>query len=965
MRSIQIIQVIAVFALLFYFSPLAQAQERNCGTTEHSEYLRNQYPKIIQTMQEIERHTQEFVANPVQRRDIITIPVVFHIVYNNASENISDAQIQSQLDVLNEDFRRLNADADNTWSQGTDTEIEFCLASRDPNGNSTNGITRTQTTRTSFSSNNNVKFNSTGGHDAWPANQYMNFWVCDLSGGLLGYAQFPGGPASTDGIVCDYQYVGTEGTATQPFHLGRTATHEVGHYLNLRHIWGDGGCGVDDLVSDTPVSDASNVGCNVGHVSCGTVDMVQNYMDYSDDACMNLFTVGQSTRMNALFSPGGARFSLLSSPACGGGNPPSCNDGIQNGNETGVDCGGSSCEPCQSSCADNEVNLKLVLDNYGGETTWNIKDLGGNTLASGGPYINNTNGTIVTEDFCLPDGCFNFTIEDSYGDGICCAYGNGSYEISSGGTVLIDGGSFASIDTKEFCVGGSTGPTCNDGVQNGNETGVDCGGPDCDPCTPAPTCNDGVQNGNETGVDCGGPDCNPCTPAPTCNDGVQNGNETGVDCGGPDCSPCGESGCIDVTITIVLDNYGGETTWDLKDNSGATLASGGPYNNNTNGQVISQGLCLDEGCYVFTMNDSYGDGICCSYGNGSYEITEDVSGLVLVSGGSFGSSVTEPFCTNEGTGPSCNDGVQNGNETGVDCGGPDCDPCTPAPNCNDGIQNGNETGVDCGGPDCAPCEGGECSNTVIDTEGFEAGWGIWNDGGSDCFRNPGFEEANTGFYSVRLRDNSFSSVMTTDALDLSSFDELTVSFSYLVNDFNNPEEDFWLQISTSGFGYTTVEEWNLGDEFENGQRYNATVTLQGTFSSNTRIRFRCDASSNGDVVYIDDVQLSGCSNGSRVRIDKENLAEIATQKQDFVTEVNLFPNPTSDLLNVTFEVAEPVPIDVIVTDFTGKQLKLMRLGTIEGNQKLQFNASDMSSGFYFVHIMSKGKRIAKKFIVAK
>ena len=188
----------------------------------------------------------------------------------------------------------------------------------------------------------------------WDPSSYLNIWVCNLGSGLLGYAQFPGGNPATDGVVCDYAYFGTIGTATFPFDEGRTCTHEVGHYLNLRHIWGDGGCSVDDFVSDTPTSDGPNYGCALGHVSCGSTDMVQNYMDYSDDGCMNLYTAGQAARMNALFAPGGARFSLTQSAACGAPADPTCDDGIQNGDETGVDCGGS-CAPCAEPTCDDGV----------------------------------------------------------------------------------------------------------------------------------------------------------------------------------------------------------------------------------------------------------------------------------------------------------------------------------------------------------------------------------------------------------------------------------------------------------------------------------------------------------------------------------------------------------------------------------------------------------------------------------
>ena len=305
------------------------AQTRNCGADDHMQMLQQQYPDMLKNQRAIEDFTQQYIATHSQnsRTASVNIPVVVHVVYRKNNENISDAQVQSQIDVLNEDFRRLNADASNTPSQylsvAADTDIEFCLASVDPNGNPTSGITRTSTRKRSFSYNNDgIKFNSSGGKDAWPRGQYLNIWVGNLGNNLLGYAQFPGGPANTDGVVVLYYAFGTTGNVSSPFHLGRTATHEVGHWLNLRHIWGDGGCGVDDFVGDTPESDASNYGCALGHVSCGTRDMVENYMDYSDDACMNIYTVGQSARMNAMFASGGFRESLLYSGGCGGSTPP-------------------------------------------------------------------------------------------------------------------------------------------------------------------------------------------------------------------------------------------------------------------------------------------------------------------------------------------------------------------------------------------------------------------------------------------------------------------------------------------------------------------------------------------------------------------------------------------------------------------------------------------------------------------
>ncbi len=330
----KVILLSTAFLVIFYFS--LQAQERNCGAMEHLHNLQQQDPQLSDRMREIEQYTQQWAAahpNGSGTRAVVTIPVVVHVVYNATAENVSDAQIQSQLAVLNKDFSKTNTDASLTpsvWqSIAANAEVQFCLATVDPNGNSTTGVTRTATSVTSFSTNDNMKRTANGGRDAWDATKYLNIWVCDLGSGLLGYAQFPGGPASTDGVVIDYQAFGTLGTAAAPFNLGRTATHEVGHWLNLYHIWGDDGnqCAGSDNVSDTPNQADENYGCpSFPIVSCSNGpngDMFMNYMDYTDDACMYLFTNGQKTRMQSLFAAGGARYSLLSSNGCGVPPPPS------------------------------------------------------------------------------------------------------------------------------------------------------------------------------------------------------------------------------------------------------------------------------------------------------------------------------------------------------------------------------------------------------------------------------------------------------------------------------------------------------------------------------------------------------------------------------------------------------------------------------------------------------------------
>ncbi|MEO5674368.1 MAG: GEVED domain-containing protein [Chitinophagales bacterium] len=323
--------------LLAIISMMASSawSQRICGTMEHLQMQLQDDPALAQRMQDLETFTQNYItSHPAGERVVITIPVVVHVVYNTTAQNISDAQVQAQISQLNADFARLNSDAGNTPSAFTSAaancEVQFCLAQRDPNGSATTGIIRKSTSTTSFSSNDNIKRTANGGDDAWDRNTYLNLWTGNLSGGLLGYAQFPGGAASTDGVVVLYSSVGSlasPGTAS-PYHYGRTSTHEVGHWLNLYHIWGDdgNGCNGSDNCGDTPNQAGENYGCpafpHTDGCTSGNGVMFMNYMDYTDDGCMNMFTNDQKGRMQALFTSGATRYSLVSSQGCvapGGG----------------------------------------------------------------------------------------------------------------------------------------------------------------------------------------------------------------------------------------------------------------------------------------------------------------------------------------------------------------------------------------------------------------------------------------------------------------------------------------------------------------------------------------------------------------------------------------------------------------------------------------------------------------------
>ncbi|WP_162428151.1 M43 family zinc metalloprotease [Pontibacter pudoricolor] len=317
---------------------IGQQKGRTCATELYQQTIEQLQPGIQLQQQQAKEAAQQYLSQKLQGQEMrkaagaISIPVVFHVVYNTPEQNISDEQIYSQLAVLNADFRRTNADKINTPTHfaalAGDAGIEFCLASTAPDGSVTNGITRTQTSSASFSANNNnIKRQDRGGAPAWDRSQYLNIWVGNISDDILGWATFPGMGSSSqyDGVVLFYKTVGEPpyNPFRTQFNKGRTATHEIGHWLGLQHIWGTGNesCSDSDFIDDTPNQYKPNYDCPSGTiVSCENGpygDMWQNYMDYSDDACMNLFTNGQIAYMQAVLNS--SRSSLLTSVACNGG----------------------------------------------------------------------------------------------------------------------------------------------------------------------------------------------------------------------------------------------------------------------------------------------------------------------------------------------------------------------------------------------------------------------------------------------------------------------------------------------------------------------------------------------------------------------------------------------------------------------------------------------------------------------
>ena len=362
-----------------------------------------------------------------------------------------------------------------------------------------------------------------------------------------------------------------------------------------------------------------------------------------------------------------------------------CFDGILNGDETEVDCGGS-CADCDAPRA--QLRFLLYSSFYFGENTFLLEtDNPGepSEVINRNQFIDIRFDAAKSDTFCvyynLPAGCYKFSLFDSGNDGLQNFFEQGFYSLSLDGNEFASGGEFTNVDVVNFCV---EFETCEDGIQNGEEEGIDCGGPDCEPCIFI-TCDDGIQNGDETGIDCGGSFCVPCF---TCFDGIQNGDEEGVDCGGSFCEPC-------ITCIDGIQN-GDEEGIDCGGSfcEPCITCIDGIQNGDEEGIDCGGSFC--EPCITCVDGIQNGDetGIDCG---GSFCVPCFTCFDGIQNGDEDGIDCGGSFCMPCIT---CEDGIQNGDEEGVDCGGSNCEPCIT---CEDGIQNGDEDGIDCGGSLCMPC----------------------------------------------------------------------------------------------------------------------------------------------------------------------------------------------------------------------------------------------------------------------
>ena len=592
------------------------------------------------------------------------------------------------------------------------------------------------------------------------------------------------------------------------------------------------------------------------------------------------------------------------------------------------------CPPC------TDVTVTINLDNYPEETTWDIKDDSGAVVASGGPYGGQPDGSTVTITNCLVDGCFDFTIYDSYGDGICCGYGNGSYEVTdASGAVLASGGAFGSSETTNFCLDSAPceteGQPCEDGdvCTTGETYDAEC---NCTGGVFQDSDNDGVCDAEDQCPDIndaliGQPceDGDVCTTGETfnnsceCTGGVYTDADEDGFCVGDDpddndpcvpvACPCPEEGqsCDDLNPCTTGETYDVDcncTGGVFQDDDGDGVCDANDQCPGMDDGMIGQACDDQDNC---TIGETYDANCGCS---GGIYTDADSDGFCVGDDPDDNNPCVPVDCPCPEEGQACDDlnPCTTGETYDADCnctGGvfqdddgdgvcdandqcPEMDDamigqaCDDQDNCtigetydaNCGCTGGVYTDVDgdgfCVGDDpddndpCNPddsdpeCQGGSnCSE--ISSSDFETGWQGWIDGGSDASVGSYPSYAFSGTQCMRLRDNTSTSVGTSPEYDFSSATSLIVDFTYIAVSMDNSNEDFWLQLSTNGgASYETVEEWNLNDEFVNNVREFENVTINGPFSSNTRLRFRCDASGNSDWVYIDDIVIESCEDGS-------------------------------------------------------------------------------------------------------
>lgn len=785
---------------------IAQNQIRKCHTMEADARLRAQYPEMG-TLQEFENWLAPRLRAYQQAggaRAVSSIPIVFHIIHDGdaigSGDNIASSYINAQIQQLNNDFRRiLGTSGENSHPAGADSEIEFCAASIDPDGNplAEAGINRIDRNAMGWSAppyggciddefDETYIENTIKPESQWDPNQYLNVWVMDISCGILGYAQFPNnsglsgfgsnnGPADTDGVVLLSTSIGSTDLpfpGGDPYNEGRTATHEIGHFFGLRHIWGDRECG-DDYCADTPQAEGPASGCPSSTTCDDIQDMVENYMDYSYDACMNIFTSDQKARMQTVLNNSPRRGALTNSTACTttGGNGFTCaatinsfpyTEGFEGGlgdwaqssaddfnwtRNSGSTPSGST-GPAAAASGDWYVFMESSSPNYSNKVSilsgpcfdlseaasanfsfqyhlYGAAEMGGLELqartaeldwttlwsATGNQgdswllasvdlaaYLGasvqlrfvGTTGTTWQGDTAVDDlqlstegggsagGCSNGISSFPYAEswesdfGHWTQEGNDDFDWlrintatpsgSTGPGAAIDGIYFAYIESSSPNYSNKTailnGP-CYDltaveeatfsfqyhmyGAEGMGSLSLEAradGGNWIQIWTRSG--NQGnYWHGTSIGLNNYLGSSVELRFVGTTGDTWQG--DMAIDDLALSVEGGNNSSCTDILLSITFDNYPEETSWQITDDAGVVRYQGGTYGDQEDGATIQLTGCIPDGCYNFVIYDTYGDGMCCTYGNGAYSLTT-ADGTPLASGGAYGSSESTEFC---------------------------------------------------------------------------------------------------------------------------------------------------------------------------------------------------------------------------------------------------------------------------------------------------------------------------------
>ena len=590
-------------------------------------------------------------------------------------------------------------------------------------------------------------------------------------------------------------------------------THELGHLFGSQHthacVWNNNNTAID--------------GCYTAEGSCSNPGLPPSNIGGTIMSYCHLTNVGIKFSNGFGTQPGNVIRSKVANAGC----LTACPGGGNNGGPT---------------CDQIKLKLEIKTDSHPMETTWEIKNTTQQTVLSGGPYF--SPNTLNTIDICLPEGCYTFNIYDQFGDGICCNYGNGYYNLKKESSVLVNGSRFGSSEKKSFCISNQTA-TCNDGIKNGAETGIDCGGPNCPPC---PTCTDGIKNGAETGIDCGGPNCPPCRIEDMLGGYYFETGWDGWTSGGADSKRIKSAYSPEAQYSI-----------QLKGNSSESSAMTSPvYDLSSYDTIIIE-------FKLRAINLKTQDALSFRYFNGNSWITvsqyifnQDFKNSLIftkriILTGNLHQKSQFRFQANasDKTGTIYIDAIQ---VTGIQT--------TQNATCTDGIKNGLETGIDCGGPDCPPCIIQEEQEVSIGGYYFENGWDEWSSGGANSkrLRTAYSPEGN---YAIQLKGNGGdASSMISPAFDLSSYDTITVAFK--LRAINLKAGDTIIFRYFNGKTWITVQQYGFKRDFANSLIFSKSFKIYGQLSDKSQFAIQSNIHDNTGTgqIYIDAITIDAFTNGA-------------------------------------------------------------------------------------------------------